>query len=448
MICKKLWMPALFLLCGVAGEAGAQDVLKLKGTFKDVDVVALNLHVAGVGDTAEAVRLDAAGSTFEGEVGKSASGFYQLYGNNKGAQLVVPLYLPDDKSACKLRLRMNDGCTVVDAGKDNLALSAFNALIYAKGSRFWEKGKDMDDEALAGFLKGYSQAADSLIRCYGCSKPVEEYLRLWSYVTAYNDYLSLARIARRRPGWKPFPVSDILEDAESVLDGPKSSYFHATPSIVFSTLPKGTLTDRLSYLYGHYSDPTLLGKVEKLVTGDYVRRFRYNDGDFDAGLAELEAAVAKFGLDGSCVDRFKARKSSIKGKAFPTGIELTDAEGNKMDFGVFKGYYVYVDLWASWCVPCCKEVPHLQKLEKELENKNVRFLSISLDKDEKAWKNRMASLEMYGYQWRDTDDKLSESLNVRGIPHFLIYDKEGRLYNGDAPRPSAPETRVLLESLK
>ena len=60
-----------------------------------------------------------------------------------------------------------------------------------------------------------------------------------------------------------------------------------------------------------------------------------------------------------------------------------------MDFAQFRGKYVYIDLWASWCVPCCREVPHLQKLEKELENKDVVFLSISIDQNPSAWKKKM-----------------------------------------------------------
>ena len=49
----------------------------------------------------------------------------------------------------------------------------------------------------------------------------------------------------------------------------------------------------------------------------------------------------------------------------------------------------------------------------------------------------MGKLNLHGLQWHDSDGKLAEALNVKGIPHFLIYDKEGRLYMYNAPRPSA-----------
>ena len=120
-----------------------------------------------------------------------------------------------------------------------------------------------------------------------------------------------------------------------------------------------------------------------------------------------------------------------------------------MDFSQLRGKYVYIDLWASWCVPCCREVPHLQKLEKELENKDVVFLSISIDQKVEAWKKKMADLQVHGNQWHDSEGTLGKALNVKGIPFFLIYDKEGKLYMYNAPRPSMGlALKELLEGLK
>jgi hypothetical protein len=56
---------------------------------------------------------------------------------------------------------------------------------------------------------------------------------------------------------------------------------------------------------------------------------------------------------------------------------------------------------------------------------------------------------MHGNQFINQSNSLAESLNVKGIPHFLIYDKEGKLYQYQAPRPSTGDTlKNLLESLQ
>jgi thiol-disulfide isomerase/thioredoxin len=124
------------------------------------------------------------------------------------------------------------------------------------------------------------------------------------------------------------------------------------------------------------------------------------------------------------------------GADFPDDVVLVDSEGHKMDFSTFKGKYVYIDLWASWCSPCCREVPYLQALEKELKGSDIVFVSISTDTDVEAWKNRMAELKMHGNQFIDRDNELCNILNVGGIPFFVIYDKEGKLHTYGAMRPS------------
>ena len=105
-------------------------------------------------------------------------------------------------------------------------------------------------------------------------------------------------------------------------------------------------------------------------------------------------------------------------------------------------------MWASWCVPCIKEIPHLKELEKNLSNSDVVFLSISIDSKEEAWKKKVTALGLEGNLFIDKDNKLCEALNVNGIPFFIIYDKEGKLYKYNAPRPSDVRTKPLLEGLK
>ena len=109
--------------------------------------------------------------------------------------------------------------------------------------------------------------------------------------------------------------------------------------------------------------------------------------------------------------------------------------------------------------PIIKEIPHLKQLEKDLQNKDVVFLSISIDTNVAAWKKKVAGLGLggevlhkhlglEGELLNNQDNKLCESLNVSGIPFFLIYDKEGKLYKYNAYRPSDMRLKPLLEGLK
>ena len=139
--------------------------------------------------------------------------------------------------------------------------------------------------------------------------------------------------------------------------------------------------------------------------------------------------------------------SSIIGAPFPE-VSLEDRDGTVLDITTFRGKYLYIDLWASWCVPCVKEVPYLQSLEKTLTNDKVTFISISCDTDRDAWIKKMESLSMHGNQYIDVKGTFCDRLGVTGIPRFLIYDPDGRLLNADATRPSNPATLTMLEELK
>lgn len=142
------------------------------------------------------------------------------------------------------------------------------------------------------------------------------------------------------------------------------------------------------------------------------------------------------------------RRASAAGNPFPDGVELCDISGNKIDFAAFRGKYVYIDLWASWCVPCIKEIPHLKKLEEELQNKDVVFLSVSIDRSEEAWKKKVSELQLKGNLLIDREGRLANAMTVKGIPFFLIYDRQGRLLRYNAYRPGDARLKPLPKSLK
>lgn len=439
------WM---FPLCLAFSLGAGAQTLQLKGTYAGSDAAPLSLVAKPMGTTSETtVKLTTDKNKFEGAISVSKDGFYQLYGVNNDMQLIVPFYWPDAGKPCKMKLQLQNGCPMIDAGKDNKALSAFNALTYERGRFFWTKGMDMDQNGVKQLLKSYTVSADSLAKRYGCSAPVKQYLNLWAYVTTYSSYESWASKFIRNSQEAPLKLSEVLEEPYKVLDTPMASYFPTANYLIYQTIPnEGSFEERLAYLTEHYQSAEIRKTTGDLLADHFVLNFDFS-GDFEAGLTRLQEATAKFGLDANYVENFKKRKSSAKGKPFPGGITLTDAEGNKVDFASFKGRYVYIDLWASWCGPCVKEVPFLQELEKTLENKDVVFVSISLDKNEKAWKDKMKALNMHGNQLLNQDNSLAEALNVKGIPYFVIYDKEGQLYMSNAPRPSHPALKELLEGL-
>jgi len=125
----------------------------------------------------------------------------------------------------------------------------------------------------------------------------------------------------------------------------------------------------------------------------------------------------------------------------------TDKDGNEFSLASFKGNLIYVDVWATWCGPCVAEIPSLQKLEKEYHEKNITFLSVSVDTDKEAWLKMIAEKEMGGTQlWADGWSEITKSYAIFGIPRFMLFSAEGNVISTNSARPSSDEIRGLLDA--
>ena len=118
----------------------------------------------------------------------------------------------------------------------------------------------------------------------------------------------------------------------------------------------------------------------------------------------------------------------------------------------FKGKYVYIDVWATWCGPCRMEIPHLQDIEKKYHGKKIVFVSISVDKkkDQEKWKKMVADKSLGGTQLfadKDWDSDFIKAYGINSIPRFILIGPDGTIVDADAKRPSDPELQVQLDSL-
>lgn len=130
-------------------------------------------------------------------------------------------------------------------------------------------------------------------------------------------------------------------------------------------------------------------------------------------------------------------------------IEFETLDGTVHHLSEFKGKPVYVDLWASWCGPCCEEIPYLAKFVESLgSHPEIACISISIDHDRDSW---VAKLQEVGSAWPQFlateagQAAITSQYFVTGIPRFLLIDADGKIASVNAPRPSTPN---LLDELK
>ena len=89
-------------------------------------------------------------------------------------------------------------------------------------------------------------------------------------------------------------------------------------------------------------------------------------------------------------------KLAISSKAPFPDFSVKDTKGNQIELSQLKGKYVLVQFWASWCVPCIKEIPILKEIEKKYRNSPFILISFSIDKDSQAFQK---AIEKYSMTW-------------------------------------------------
>ncbi|HEY7006939.1 MAG TPA: TlpA disulfide reductase family protein [Sphingomicrobium sp.] len=159
--------------------------------------------------------------------------------------------------------------------------------------------------------------------------------------------------------------------------------------------------------------------------------------------AENETAAAAPEVPGKGVDR------SHKGSAAPK-VGFNDPDGNVTSLAAFAGKPTLVNLWASWCAPCVKELPTLDKLAKA-EGGKLNVVAISQDDAPHA--SVEAFLKTHGIEalesYQDPKMRLSGALGAEVMPTSVLYDANGReiwRYIGDQDWTSAEAAKLVAES--
>lgn len=131
--------------------------------------------------------------------------------------------------------------------------------------------------------------------------------------------------------------------------------------------------------------------------------------------------------------------------------KLEGVAGQEVLFTDLANELIYVDFWATWCVPCRAEHSEWNKLEKAYRGK-VSFLGVSLDEKTSynKWLQVVDNSRLAGTQVivdKAFDSYLPKLLNVRAIPRYAVFDRNGQVIVSSASRPGQKETEVLLDSL-
>jgi len=106
-------------------------------------------------------------------------------------------------------------------------------------------------------------------------------------------------------------------------------------------------------------------------------------------------------------------------------VETNDGEFNLTDF---RGQVVYLDFWASWCIPCRKSFPWMQEMQQKYRADGLKVIAINLDKERKLADIFLQKFEINFTIGFDQAGDSAKAYHLRGMPSSYLIGRDGKLY--------------------
>jgi thiol-disulfide isomerase/thioredoxin len=177
------------------------------------------------------------------------------------------------------------------------------------------------------------------------------------------------------------------------------------------------------FVQGHPSSPASAFAL--------LEYFSYNvdEMELDSLFTGLDLPVRDSYLGQQVNEILRGAKLTAVGKPAP-GFTQSDVDGKAVELGAFRGNYVLVDFWASWCGPCRMENPVVVKAYRQYHSKGFAILGVSLDDQRDRW---VAAIKKDGLVWTQVsdlkgwDNQVAALYAIKGIPMNFLLDKDGKI---------------------
>lgn len=211
---------------------------------------------------------------------------------------------------------------------------------------------------------------------------------------------------------------------------------------------------------GSKVEPTIvyMNTVESKITNDVIKNdLLYKTAvkgiTYTRNLADFYNKFMKYSTDEEhkkeITELYDKLKLIATGEVSPKFVNYENYEGGKtsLDDLLGKGKYIYIDIWATWCGFCKREIPLMKKLAEDYKDKNVEFVSISIDerRNHAKWKEMIKQREMPGVQLvadKNFESDFMKKYLVKAIPKFILIDPDGKIVSSNAPAPSDSDNTI------
>lgn len=278
----------------------------------------------------------------------------------------------------------------------------------------------------------------------------------------YLRLLSIYEAAHRQFSGNPsFTVSgDFLNELDDLDYGNTEDFKFSNHYKFLVTNHYKQKADSISVTNSAANDLTYLNTVAKIENETIKNGLLFDYAQMSLPRASNPDVIYKFFTEHSTnkknnsiiEEKYKKLTALDVGKPSPEFEDYKNYNGGTTSLNDLKGKYVYIDVWATWCGPCIRQIPALKDIEKKYHGKNIEFVSISIDKasDFEKWKTMVKEKDLKGVQLfadKDWSSSFVKDYGIQGIPRFILLDPDGNIVNTNAPRPTDPSLVDLLNGL-
>ena len=180
-----------------------------------------------------------------------------------------------------------------------------------------------------------------------------------------------------------------------------------------------------------------------------VQGMRFYEQVADLQRSVADSVISPYFL--SCMEQAKESLAWSRPGQPATAFKGVTPDGGELSLDQFRGKVVVIDVWATWCVPCIKMMPHFKRLAAELNSPDVEFLSVCLGVSVEIdrWKQLIVKHQMKGNLiFIDSWTKgFAKDYKVSSVPRFIVIDRNGNIASYSAPAPNTPRLKQLVVGL-
>ena len=456
---KKILITFLIIVTIIACKTeNPKDYMVLSGNIINLEKDTIKLNNIG-NAFSEKLAINDDGSFLD--TLSIETGYYSFYDGNK----VVDLYLTNDRDL-QVSYDYKDTTNIITFAGENAGL---NNYLLTKGKTstelYGEKSSILYSLDENDFVTKVKSVKNSLIELLNSAALEESFTSQelknihYASVDKLINYESAHRYYTKNPEFKPSDSfnSGIMNIDQNNIDDFKNSSSYRN---ILQSHCSNLTEDKLNGENEKY-DLVYLDVINENVKNETIKNdLLYSNAKYGItyteNLKDFYSNFMAYSTDtvnnNEITKAFNKLKTTAKGELSPKFVNYENFKGGTTSLDDLNGKYVYIDVWATWCGPCKREIPSLKKIEKQYHGKNIEFVSISVDveKDHGAWKKMIVEKELGGIQLyadKSWNSNFITDYSIKGIPRFILIDPAGKIITPNAPRPSSPKLVDLFTNL-